>query len=92
MKYLLSYFIVGLTLLGCTTNELETNIQQLNISTEMGELDNVIYPLSSNYQQNGIQTKAGGDFGSNWESYLNVTVYYRSNVVNSCNESAAVSL
>ena len=27
MKYLLSYFIVGLTLLGCTTNELETNIQ-----------------------------------------------------------------
>ena len=39
MKYLLSYFIVGLTLLGCTTNELETNIQQLNISTEMGELD-----------------------------------------------------
>lgn len=52
MKHLLSYFIVGLTLLGCTTNELETNIQQLNISTEMGELDNVIYPLSSNYQQN----------------------------------------
>lgn len=51
MKYLLSYFIVGLTLLGCTTNELETNVQQLNISTEMGELDNVIYPLSSNYQQ-----------------------------------------
>ena len=41
MKYLLSYFIVGLTLLGCTTNELETNIQQLNISTEMGELDKI---------------------------------------------------
>ena len=34
MKHLLSYFIVGLTLLGCTTNELETNIQQLNISWE----------------------------------------------------------
>ena len=92
MKHLLSYFIVGLTLLGCTTNELETNIQQLNISTEMGELDNVIYPLSSNYQQNGIQTKAGGDFGSNWESYLNVTLASGSSVATPWNESGAVSL
>lgn len=92
MKHLLSYLIVSLVLLGCTTNELDTNVQQLGISTELGELDNVIYPLSSDYYHNGLQTKAGGDFGSNWESYLNVTLASGSNVATPWNESGAVSV
>lgn len=92
MKKLVGFLFCGLvTFASCTTEEIATDVHKQFVGNEIAESDGLVYPLSVDYKPSGLVTKAGEDFGTNWESYRSVVLASGNQVATPWNNQDPVS-